>query len=212
MPSDGPDVESQLENSNGTLAECHRQVLRLLIFLTALASTLTLTVCGQGGSETSTAGPTATAIGTVGIATPITTMGPTATPVPTLGGTPVATGVPGGIPQLGVAAIQKYNCGACHLIPGIPGAVGAIGPPLAGFANRPLIAGQIPNTPSNLIRWLQNPRAVIANAPMPDLGVRCARHRCLSVHLDGADAGYHECCSNSHKHINGHRGHAHSST
>lgn len=37
----------------------------------------------------------------------------------------------------GMAAITKYGCGGCHVVPGIAGAKGVVGPSLAGFANHP---------------------------------------------------------------------------
>ncbi len=63
----------------------------------------------------------------------------------------------GGDIQNGVAALSRYGCGTCHIIPGISGAVGRAGPPLAGMGSRVYIAGMLRNTPPNMIRWLENP-------------------------------------------------------
>jgi cytochrome c1 len=60
---------------------------------------------------------------------------------------------------------------ACHVIPGVPGARGMVGPPLTMFARRAYIAGQLPNEPDNLLRWLQDPQAVEPGTAMPNLGV-----------------------------------------
>jgi cytochrome c1 len=34
-----------------------------------------------------------------------------------------------------------------------------------------MIAGQLPNSPSNLARWIQHPRTVEPKTAMPDLGL-----------------------------------------
>jgi cytochrome c len=67
--------------------------------------------------------------------------------------------------------IQGYGCGACHTIPGVHNANGLVGPPLIYFRRRTMIAGELPNTPDNLARWIENPRAVEPNTAMPDLGL-----------------------------------------
>ena len=71
----------------------------------------------------------------------------------------------------GKQLIQNYGCGACHIIPGVPRARGLVGPPLMYFADRTMIAGELPNTPPNLARWIQHPKQVEPNTAMPDLGV-----------------------------------------
>ena len=77
----------------------------------------------------------------------------------------------GGNPQLGAAAIKRYGCGSCHMIPGISGAVGLVGPPLSGIGSRIYVAGVLQNTPDNLMRWIENPKAVDEKTVMPNLGV-----------------------------------------
>ena len=66
--------------------------------------------------------------------------------------------VPGGDPSRGAQLMDAYGCGSCHTISGIDGADAKIGPPLVDFADRRLIAGRLPNTLSNLVRWLRDPR------------------------------------------------------
>jgi hypothetical protein len=46
-----------------------------------------------------------------------------------------------------------------------------VGPPLTSFANRSYIAGQLVNSPDNLIRWIMDPQGVEPGTAMPDLGV-----------------------------------------
>ncbi len=68
-------------------------------------------------------------------------------------------------------AIDTYGCSSCHTIPGIRGADGLVGPPLTRFDERPYIAGQLPNTPENLVLWIMNPQEVAPGTAMPDLDV-----------------------------------------
>lgn len=77
----------------------------------------------------------------------------------------------GGDPQRGAQVIQMKKCGACHVIPGISGADGMVGPPLAAFARRTYIGGEVANTPDNLVRWVMNPQAIEAHTAMPNLGL-----------------------------------------
>ena len=73
--------------------------------------------------------------------------------------------------QHGRQLIRAYGCGACHMIPGVRDARGKVGPPLLYFSERTMIAGELPNTPPNLTRWIQHPKAVEPNTAMPELGV-----------------------------------------
>ena len=84
----------------------------------------------------------------------------------------------GGNPDQGPPLIRKYGCSACHLIPGIEGARGMVGPPLNGIASRTHLGGQLPNTPQNLMRWIQDPQSIERGTAMPNVGVsdREARH------------------------------------
>ena len=77
----------------------------------------------------------------------------------------------GGDAQRGKAAIFKYGCGSCHIIPGIREAHGLAGPPLSGIASRTYIAGVLPNTPQNMEQWLQDPPGVDEHTVMPNLHV-----------------------------------------
>lgn len=76
-----------------------------------------------------------------------------------------------GNPQRGVQVIQQYGCGGCHTIPGIHAANGVVGPPLMFFARRTMIAGELPNSPENLVRWIEDPQAVEPKTAMPKLGL-----------------------------------------
>lgn len=73
--------------------------------------------------------------------------------------------------QRGAKLIAEVGCGSCHHIPGIKGADGLVGPPLHKMAKRTYIAGVLRNSPENMIRWIQNPQAVVPGNAMPDLGL-----------------------------------------
>lgn len=77
----------------------------------------------------------------------------------------------GGNAERGKQLASGYGCGACHTIPGIRSARGLVGPPLYEFGDRTIIAGELPNTPDNLVRWLQNPKAIEPKNAMPDVGL-----------------------------------------
>lgn len=91
--------------------------------------------------------------------------------------------VPGGSAQRGAQVISRYDCGSCHVIPGINGAAGMVGPPLLWFARRTFIAGELPNTPANLIRWVRNPPSVEPGTAMPVLGLDEQQARDVAAYL-----------------------------
>jgi len=67
--------------------------------------------------------------------------------------------------------IRTHSCMGCHRIPGIPEAVGTIGPPLKDLSSRRRIAGgKLTNSPENLARWLKNPKDVMTTM-MPNTGL-----------------------------------------
>jgi cytochrome c2 len=77
----------------------------------------------------------------------------------------------GGDPHRGQLIIMKYRCGSCHTIPGVRGAHGVFGPPLNYMASRTFIAGEFPNMPDNLVRWIMSPTSMKPKTAMPDLGL-----------------------------------------
>lgn len=79
--------------------------------------------------------------------------------------------------------MATYQCGSCHVVPGVPAADGRIGPTLAGFGSRSYIAGEAPNGPATLPRFLQSPPAVVPNTTMPALGVSAADARDMAAYL-----------------------------
>lgn len=91
--------------------------------------------------------------------------------------------VPGGDPGRGKVAIAAYGCGACHVIPGIRGANGLVGPPLTQFARRAYIAGEAPNTTRSLVQWISAPQSIEPGTAMPNLGIPEARSRDIAAYL-----------------------------
>ncbi len=89
----------------------------------------------------------------------------------------------GGDPRRGAVIITRESCGACHTIPDIQQANGKVGPPLAHFAERTVIAGVLPNTPGNLERWIRYPQAVTPGNAMPNSGLDQAQARDVAAYL-----------------------------
>lgn len=71
----------------------------------------------------------------------------------------------------GRTLMQQYGCPSCHVIPGVKGAVGHVGPPLTELARRTYLAGRILNTPEGLMRWVMHPKSVDENTAMPEMNV-----------------------------------------
>ena len=65
----------------------------------------------------------------------------------------------------------QYGCPTCHVIPGVPGAVGKVGPDLDQLAQRSYLAGVLPNTPANLQQWIMHPQHFRPGVAMPEMNV-----------------------------------------
>jgi cytochrome c len=83
----------------------------------------------------------------------------------------------------GRTAIAMYGCGSCHTIPGIRGAAGMVGPSLEHWADRRIIAGQLPNEPARLIAWIMVPQSIEPGTAMPNMGVSDSRARDIAAYL-----------------------------
>ena len=86
-------------------------------------------------------------------------------------------------PERGRVLIRDHGCGACHAVPGVRGAVGLVGPKLDLVKERIYIAGVLPHTPENLVRWIANPKQVDPRTAMPYLGVSEADARDIADYL-----------------------------
>lgn len=91
--------------------------------------------------------------------------------------------IPGADAERGAADIAAIGCGTCHTIPGIKDAEGLVGPPLEHWSRRTYIAGEVPNTPGMLIRWIETPQAIEPGTAMPNLGVTEQRARDIAAYL-----------------------------
>jgi cytochrome c len=90
----------------------------------------------------------------------------------------------GGSSRPGKQVIAQYKCGSCHTIPGIPHAHGVFGPPLNFLGRRTELAGNFPNTPDNLVRWIQSPQTMKPGTAMPDLGLDEQQARDVAAYLE----------------------------
>src|SRR6185436_3424679 len=66
---------------------------------------------------------------------------------------------PGSPAEEGQHLIAAKPCVGCHVIPGVPGATGTVGPNLTGVASRTKIAGGAVDNkgPDDLKAWILNP-------------------------------------------------------
>ena len=94
-----------------------------------------------------------------------------------------AIAVPGGHANRAPSLVNAYGCGSCHMIPGIGGANGHVGPSLADIGSEQNIAGRLPNTPDNLVRWISRPQQIDPGNLMPDLGVPDSAARDIAAYL-----------------------------
>ena len=93
----------------------------------------------------------------------------------------------GGNVENGRKALHDFGCVACHTIPGIRLARGKVGPKLEGLRERVYIAGVLPNTPDNLIWWIQHPQSVDPKTAMPETGIGPVDARHVAAYLYSLD-------------------------
>jgi cytochrome c len=84
----------------------------------------------------------------------------------------------------GPALAAQYGCNVCHLIPGVEGPGGSLGPSLQGVASRPTISlGAVQNTPENLVKFIQDPPAMNPQSSMPPSGLTDSDAKDLAAYL-----------------------------
>ena len=91
--------------------------------------------------------------------------------------------VPGGDVGRGKLLLAQYQCGSCHQIAGVAAARGTLAPALDSYGRRSYIAGQIPNRPDALARWIVDPAAMKPGTAMPAMGVSAADARDMAAYL-----------------------------
>jgi cytochrome c1 len=79
--------------------------------------------------------------------------------------------------------IAQYQCGTCHIIPGVDGARGHVAVTLKHFGLRSYIAGRIPNNDEHLVRWIMQPESLVPGTLMPSMGVTRADAREIAAYL-----------------------------
>jgi len=96
---------------------------------------------------------------------------------------PEAASPTAGNPSRGKQLIEQYGCSSCHIVPGIEGAKGMVGPSLEHIASRQIIAMKLANTEPNLTAYIQNPQMTDPQNAMPNLGIKPDEARDIVAYL-----------------------------
>jgi mono/diheme cytochrome c family protein len=80
---------------------------------------------------------------------------------------------------------RQYACHSCHRIEGVVGPKSYVGPVLQEWSKRKYIAGTLPNTRENLVRFIRDPHSVDAESLMPDLDVAESHAHEMATYLLG---------------------------
>ena len=84
----------------------------------------------------------------------------------------------------GKQVISSVGCGSCHAIRGTT-LKGTFGPDLTHFGSRGGIAAYtLPNTPANLLRWIQDPQGVKPECKMPQIPLPLQQQQQLVAYLE----------------------------
>lgn len=89
----------------------------------------------------------------------------------------------GGDADKGRAALARYECGVCHVIPGIPDAVGKVGPALDHYSRRSYVAGKFPNEPETLVRWIVDAPSMAPQTAMPAIAMTEQEAKDMAAYL-----------------------------
>lgn len=89
----------------------------------------------------------------------------------------------GGDPERGRGLMRRHGCAGCHEIPGVRGADGRVGPSLDHVAGRLYLAGHLPNSAANMLRWLEDPPAQVPGTAMPRTGLSGTDARDAAAYL-----------------------------
>ena len=104
--------------------------------------------------------------------------GETAAPAPPPAPPPI------GDASRGPMLAAQYGCNVCHIIPGVAGPQGSLGPSLQGLGSRPGFShGAVQNTPENLVKFIQDPASLNPQSSMPPSGVSEAEAKDLAAYL-----------------------------
>lgn len=95
--------------------------------------------------------------------------------------------VPGGDAERGRAALVRYECNVCHVIPGVGGPAAPVGPALDAYARQPYVAGKFPNEPETLVRWILDPPSMAPQTAMPAIAMPEGDARDIAAYLYQAE-------------------------
>ncbi len=85
--------------------------------------------------------------------------------------------------EAGRVALARMGCAACHAIDGVRAAGGRVGPALNDLHAQRFIAGRLPNTPENAVRFIVDPQGVSPGSAMPNLHVVDVEARNMVAYL-----------------------------
>lgn len=88
-----------------------------------------------------------------------------------------------GDPLRGRQWIADVGCGVCHMIPGIDGANGIVGPSLEGVGRRNLLAGVLPNRPDLMARWVRDAPSLRPETGMPEMPLSEEQSKDVAAYL-----------------------------
>jgi cytochrome c len=88
-----------------------------------------------------------------------------------------------GDPEAGRVALERMGCAACHAIEGVRAPGGRAAPPLNDLRFKRYLAGRLPNTPENAVRFIVDPQGVSPGSAMPNLGVVDVEARNMVAYL-----------------------------
>ncbi len=89
-----------------------------------------------------------------------------------------------GSPAHGAEIIAEKGCGACHMIPGVAGASGLVGPPLTLMGRRVFVAGLLQNTEQNLAAWVLDPQRIVPGNAMPSTNLTPTEAMDVAAYLE----------------------------
>ncbi len=88
-----------------------------------------------------------------------------------------------GDPARGKELLRELGCRSCHIIPGVRGSGGDVGPSLTRWAERQFISGRLVNMPAELIAWILNPTAIDPGTAMPVVGATVEQAQDMAAYL-----------------------------
>lgn len=85
--------------------------------------------------------------------------------------------------ERGQRLMSQYQCGECHVVPGVEDARGTRAVTLEAFGRRSYIAGRVPQRPELLVRWIVAPASLVPGTTMPAMGVSEGDARDIAAYL-----------------------------